>query len=346
MNAPGDTMRFSLFSVMDHYPKLPRTLPGFYGEVLQQCELAESLGYEAFFCAEHHFHEYGAVADPAVFLTAVAARTKRLKVGPAVSLLTFHDPRTTAESYATLDVLSGGRLLFGVGSGYLKHEFAGYDLDLATKRDRFNERLAIVKRLLAGERVTQEGKFVRVKDVALNVLPPGGRVPPIYVAVLAPEGCYWVGKQGDNIMTVPYASCDRWEEVGAMMASYRRGQAEAGRPASADDHVFAFHTYVADSDAAARAEAKEAYDLYVATRLYAKGHTYEDVIRNGLALFGSVETVAAKVAELHRWGIRHIATLHNFGALDPALAERSITRFAREVMPMAQAMLSMKAAAE
>ncbi|MBL8663379.1 MAG: LLM class flavin-dependent oxidoreductase [Candidatus Odyssella sp.] len=345
-SAAAGPLTYSLFSVIDHYPQRPRSLGQFYDQILRQCELAETLGYDAFFCAEHHFHEYGAVADPALFLMAVAGRTKRLRIGPAVSLLTFHDPRTIAETYSQLDLLSGGRLLFGVGSGYLKHEFGGYDIDIATKRDRFNERLAIVRRLMAGERVSHEGKWARLRDVAINVHPHQGKVPPIYVAVLAPDGCYWVGKQGNDIMTVPYASCDRWEEVGKLMAEFRRGRAEAGLPARDDDHVFAFHTYVAESDAEARTQAKAAYDLYVATRLYAKQHTYDDVIRNGLALFGSVETVAAKVAQLHEWGIRHVATLHNFGGLDPQLVERSMTRFAREVMPAVRARLGAKKAAE
>src|SRR5205823_4992126 len=93
------------------------------------------------------------------------------------------------------------------------------------------------------------------------------------------------------------------------------------------------HTYVARSDEEAKLQAKAAYDLYVDTRLYAKKHVYEDIIANGINLFGSVETVAEKMAQLHATGIRHVATMHNFGALDPALAERSMTLFAREVMP-------------
>jgi len=90
---------------------------------------------------------------------------------------------------------------------------------------------------------------------------------------------------------------------------------------------------VAESDEAAREQCKGAYDLYVDTRLYAKKHVYEDIIANGICLFGSPETVAEKMARLREMGIRHVATMHNFGALDPKLVERSMTLFAREVMP-------------
>jgi alkanesulfonate monooxygenase SsuD/methylene tetrahydromethanopterin reductase-like flavin-dependent oxidoreductase (luciferase family) len=317
-------VRYSIFSVNDHHPRLPRTVPQLYAQVMRQCELAERLGYDTFFCAEHHFHEYGVVPDPAVMLSALAQRTSTIRLGTAISILTFHDPRRIAETYAMVDLMSGGRLVFGVGSGYLAHEFAGYGVDPKEKRDRFNERLEIVKRLLAGETV---GKAV------LNVAPHEGRVPPIYVAVLARDAAFHVGRQGNRIFTVPYASCKDFDDIGAMLAEYRKGRAEAELARDDDDHVFTLHTHVAASDAEARAQAKAAYDLYVDTRLYAKKHVYEDILANGICLFGSVATVAQKMRRLHAMGIRHVATMHNFGALDPAIVERSMTLFAREVMP-------------
>jgi alkanesulfonate monooxygenase SsuD/methylene tetrahydromethanopterin reductase-like flavin-dependent oxidoreductase (luciferase family) len=330
---PENVLRTSVFSVNDHHPALPRSVPQLYRQVMRQCELAEALGYDTFFCAEHHFHEYGVVPDPAVMLSALAQRTDRIGLGTAISILTFHDPRRIAETYAMVDMMSGGRLVFGVGSGYLVHEFAGYDSDPKEKRDRFNENLDIVKRLMAGETLSYRGKFTKSEKVVLNVLPHEGRVPPILVAVLAREGAYHVGKQGDRIFTVPYASCRDFADIGIMLAEFRRGRSEAGLAASDDDHVFTLHTYVARSDAEAREQCKAAYDLYVDTRLYAKKHVYEDILANGICLFGSVETVAAKMCALHEMGIRHVATMHNFGALDPTLVERSMTLFAREVMP-------------
>jgi alkanesulfonate monooxygenase SsuD/methylene tetrahydromethanopterin reductase-like flavin-dependent oxidoreductase (luciferase family) len=326
-------MRYSLFSVNDHYPKLARTVPQLYNQVIHSCELAERLGFDTFFCAEHHFHEYGVVPDPAVMLSALAQRTKKIRLGTAISILTFHDPRRIAETYSMVDMMSGGRLVFGVGSGYLAHEFVGYGKEGKEKRDRFNENLDIVKRLMAGETLSYKGQFSASDKVVLNVLPHEGKVPPIYVAVLAREAAYHVGKQKNRIFTVPYASCKDFADIGTMLAEYRKGVAEAGLKADEDDHVFTLHTYVAKTDEEARVQAKAAYDLYVDTRLYAKKHVYEDIIANGINLFGSVENVAEKMCRLHEMGIRHVATMHNFGALDPALVERSMTMFAKEVMP-------------
>jgi len=326
-------MRYSIFSVNDHHPRLPRTVPELYAQVMAQCELAEQLGYDTFFCAEHHFHEYGVVPDPAVMLAALAQRTQRIRLGTAISILTFHDPRRIAETYAMVDMLSGGRLVFGVGSGYLAHEFVGYDRDPEDKRERFNENLDIVQRLMAGETLSYAGRFSRSEKVVLNVLPHEGRMPPVYVAVLAREAAYHVGRQKNRIFTVPYASCRDFADIGRMLEEYRKGRAEAGLQPDDDDHVFTLHTHVARSDDEARDQAKAAYELYVDTRLYAKKHLYEDIIANGICLFGSVQTVADKMRRLHAMGIRHVATMHNFGALDAALVERSMRLFAREVVP-------------
>jgi alkanesulfonate monooxygenase SsuD/methylene tetrahydromethanopterin reductase-like flavin-dependent oxidoreductase (luciferase family) len=338
-------MRYSVFSVNDHHPRLPRTVPELYRQVMRQAELGEALGYDTFFCAEHHFHEYGVVPDPAVMLSALAQRTNRIRLGTAISILTFHDPRRIAETYSMLDMMSGGRLVFGVGSGYLAHEFQGYDANPKEKRDRFNENLALVKRLMSGESFAYEGKFSKSEKVVLNVLPHEGKVPPIYVAVLAREAAFHVGKQGNQLFTVPYASCKDFADIGTMMSEFRKGRGEAGLKAEDDDHVFVLHTHVAESDAAA-AECKSAYDLYVDTRLYAKKHIYEDIIANGICLFGSVETVAEKMCRLHEMGIRHVAIMNNFGAMAPQLVERSMQRFAREVMPRVAQRLGMKKAAE
>jgi len=326
-------LRYSVFSVNDHHPRLARTVPQLYAQVMRQCELAEELGYDTFFCAEHHFHEYGVVPDPAVMLAALAQRTRRIRLGTAISILTFHDPRRIAETYSMLDMMSGGRLVFGVGSGYLAHEFVGYDADPREKRDRFNENLDIVVRLMAGETLSYTGRFSKSEKVVLNVRPHEGRVPPVYVAVLARDAAYHVGAQKNRIFTVPYASCKDFADIGTMLEEYRRGRLQAGLAPDDDDHVFTLHTYVARTDEEARAECKAAYDLYVDTRLYAKKHVYEDIIANGICLFGSVETVVEKMRRLHAMGIRHVATMHNFGALEPARVERSMTLFAREVMP-------------
>ena len=329
-------MRISIFSVQDHYPARERTVAQLYSEVIAQAELAESLGYDTFWVAEHHFHEYGVVPNPAVMLAALAQRTTTLKLGTAISILTFHHPLTVAENYAMVDVLSGGRLVYGVGSGYLAHEFAGYAVDPAEKRDRFDENLAAVRRLLSGERVSAAGRFHTIDQVQLNVRPLQREVP-LYVAILRKEAAYFVGRQGHNMLCVPYASLDRFEDIADLIAEFRRGRAEAGMPAGENACAVTLHTHVAETDAEAREHAEAPFNLYVDTRLYARKSTYDDAMRNGLHLFGSVETVTDRLVALHAMGVDHVMTLQNFGLLPQARVRASMQRLMQKVMPRVRA---------
>ena len=221
-------MRYSIFSVQDHYPDRARSVAQLYGELQAQCRLAEELGYDTFWVAEHHFHEYGVVPNPSVMLSALAQQTSRIRLGSAISILTFHNPLTLAESYAMVDLLSNGRLTLGVGSGYLKHEFEGYGIDGAEKRERFDENLMLVRRLLSGERVTHRGRFHQLNAVALNVRPLQQPTPPVYVAILRQEAAYHVGRQGHHMLSVPYASLGHWSELRGLIDEFKRGRAEAG----------------------------------------------------------------------------------------------------------------------
>lgn len=324
-------MRLSFFTVQDHYPDRPRSVAEVYQAVIALAEHAEALGYDTFFSAEHHFHEYGVVPNPAVLLAALAQRTRRLRLGSAIATLPFHNPINVAEAYAMVDVLSGGRLVLGVGSGYLKHEFAGYGIDGAEKRERFDEGLAILRRLLAGETVTLQGRFSRLDGVSINVRPLQSPVP-IYVAVLNKDALYHVGKQGNDVMCVPYASVDGLDDVATMVDAYRRGRGEAGLDPAATG-LWTFHTHVAESEAACRREAEEPFNLYVETRLYARRQTYDDILRSGLALFGSVDQVADKIVRLHGMGIRHIVALQNFGLMPQDRVRAAMELMSREVMP-------------
>lgn len=333
-----DPMRYSIFSVQDHYPgeKYPgheRTVPGLYREVVDQARLADRLGYDTFFVAEHHFHEYGAVPNPAVMLSHLAAHTQRIRLGSAISILTFHDPRVVAESYAMVDALSGGRLVLGVGSGYLKHEFEGFGVEGAEKRDRFDENLGLVRRLLAGERVTHEGTYQHLDGVKLNVPPVQDPHPPIKVAVLRAEAAYHIGHAGHDLVCVPYASVDGWDEIAPLVHSYHQGRAEAGLPGHSDDAVVALHTHVAESAEEVRRNAADPFGLYVDSRLYAKKQTYDDIMASGLSLFGTPDEVADKLVELYGNGVQHVMMLQNFGHMPPETVKRSMQLVAEEVMP-------------
>src|SRR2546427_8179204 len=106
---------------------------------LEQIEKAEELGFDAVWLAEHHFQWYGIATDLMVIAGWVAARTQRVRIGTAIVVLPFHNPVRLAEQAATIDVMSGGRLDFGVGRGYQAAEDAGFGLSVDESRARFNE---------------------------------------------------------------------------------------------------------------------------------------------------------------------------------------------------------------
>ncbi len=325
-------MKFSIFSVCDHYLDVPRSIGQLYSQILSEMELAEELGYWAYFIAEHHFHEYGAVPSPPTFLGAASQRTSRLGLGVAVSVLPFHNPLVLAEEYAVVDQLSQGRLRLGVGSGYLQHEFQAFGISPEERRQRFDEALAIMVRAWQGEPFSFEGTYYRVDNVRIAVTPYQKPHPPLWVAILHADRAYYVGRMGRNIMMVPYATCDTIDDLAEIIAAYRRGYAEAGGEGEPDIAV-ALHTYVSSSKEAAREEADAALWRYVVTRLYARRRSFDELDRGEVILFGDPELVAARLSKLADMGVTHVMALMNFGALEAERVRQSMITFAREVIP-------------
>lgn len=323
-------MRFSIFSVTDHYPDGPASIADRYAQLLDEIALAEELGYEAFFLAEHHFHEYGAVPSPATVLAAAAMRTSRIGLGVAVSVLPFHDPLLVAEEYAVLDQLSGGRVVLGVGSGYLAHEFEGFGIGPWEKRARFDEALQVMTTAWRGEPFTFHGLYHHVAGTRIAVTPVRKPHPPLWVAILRAEAARHVGAQGRSVMLIPYATCDTADDLREIAAQHRAGAAASG----ADVEVAAaLHAYVSTEAARARAESRPYLDRYVESRLYARRRGYDELLDAGLLLAGGPDTVAAQVGRLAGLGVGHVLLLANFGAMPHELVAASLTRFATEVMP-------------
>jgi alkanesulfonate monooxygenase SsuD/methylene tetrahydromethanopterin reductase-like flavin-dependent oxidoreductase (luciferase family) len=275
--------------------------------------------------AEHHFHEYGAIPNPAVFLASLATKTKQIKLGSAISILPFRNPLQVAEDYAMLDVISKGRAVLGVGSGYLQHEFEGFGISAEEKRERFDEGLEIIKRALGGKKFSFNGKYNSINNVSLNILPMQQELPT-YVAVLRSEAAYHVGKRGQNIICVPYASVASFGEVKNLIDDYKKGHRESGKTGGGEA-LFAFHAHVAETDEIARQNTEEAFNLYADTRLYAKKQNYDDILKSGLSLFGSVETVNKKIQALKEMKIDNILLLMNFGMMPREKVKKSMQLF-------------------
>ncbi len=174
-----------------------RPWPELYAEILDFVEWSESVGFEGAWVPEHHAAEDGYQPSPLVLLAAIAARTKRLKLGSGVALAPLYHPVRFAEDCAVLDILSNGRLEMSVAVGYRRREAEGYGVDFSKRGSRTDEFLEIVQRLWAGETVTFEGKHFHLKNASIKPTPPRGRVP-LYLGGFNDKAIERTAKFGDG----------------------------------------------------------------------------------------------------------------------------------------------------
>src|SRR6201996_2370427 len=187
---------------------------------------AEALGYNSIFVVEHHFTGFGQVSATLNLLAWIGAKTTTLRLGTAVLVLPWHNPVLLAEQAATIDLLSGGRLDFGVGKGYRHNEFAGFCVPIEEADARFNETLdVIVKSWTSKQRFSHHGKYWRFEDVIVE--PPTAQKPhpPIWMGAGSPASIKQVAARGYNLLLDQFAS---FETVAERIAIYRAALEQNG----------------------------------------------------------------------------------------------------------------------
>ena len=180
---------------------------------------AEALGYHSTFLVEHHFTGFGQVSASLSLLTWVAAKTRTLRLGTAVLVLPWHNPVLVAEQAATIDLLSGGRLDFGVGKGYRHNEFAGFCMPMAEADARFDELLdVIVKAWTSKQRFSHRGKYWQFEDIIVE--PPTAQKPhpPMWMGAGSPDSIRQVAERGYNLLLDQFAS---FEAVAERIAIFK-----------------------------------------------------------------------------------------------------------------------------
>jgi len=298
---------------------------------------AEALGYHGTFLVEHHFTGFGQVSASLALLTWVAAKTKTLRLGTAVLVLPWHNPVLLAEQAATIDLLSGGRLDFGVGKGYRHNEFLGFCIPMAEADARFNEALdVIVRSWTAKERFSHHGQYWNFEDIIVE--PPTAQKPhpPMWMAAGTPDSIRQVAARGYNLLLDQFAS---FETVAERMAIFKTEVEKRGRAFDAMDVGVARAFYVAKdaSDKEAALERRlEAQRRLAAisnapdgTKSKSSIMTFSDTreASEESALYGTPDEIAAKLEKLGRLGVEYV--LLNGGGP----AHDSLRRFARELMP-------------
>ena len=327
-------MRLSAFTVVDEYPSDPPT--DRLLEVVRLGEAAEAGGLSTLWVAEHHFHSGGVAPSPPVLLSALGARTRRLRLGALVSVLPFHNPIELAEQYAMVDRLLEGRLNLGVGSGYIPLEFDGFGVDAGEKRERFDRAFDTLLAALEGKEVRSEG--AHSVPIRINVRPIQRPHPPIWIAVQRREAIPFVARRGVSLALVPYATLSNWDELADEVREYRAHSLAGAR----GEVAAALHLYAGPHPERARA----ALQRYLDSRLATQSAFYQEKVRkdpssanaatiekSGWALFGSAREVAERLRSFVATGVDEVLGIFDFGGLSGDEVRESVCALGSEYSP-------------
>ncbi len=247
-------MTFGLYSSIANPPRGER-LDRCIDEVIAEAQQAESVGFDSCFFGEHHQDRDGFLPSPLIVATAVAARTSRLQVGTSVILLPLHHPVRIAEDVITLDLISKGRVILGVGIGYQPADFRAFSVPMEDRAGRFEESIEILRLCWTGEPFSYRGKHYTLEDVRILPRPYQKGGPPLWIGASIDAAARRAGRIADGFVGTPstgLANAMRLAQV------YREAAREAGRPAEV---VQMRDAWVARS----RAEADAVYGPHVMT---------------------------------------------------------------------------------
>ncbi len=331
------------FGVFDHMDDAGVPLRQFYADRLAIVEAYDRIGIHAYHVAEHHATPLGVATSPSVFLSAVAQRTTRLRLGPLVYLLPFYHPLRLIEEIGMLDQMSGGRLELGVGRGVSPFETASYDLDFGETGAMYHEAFTVLMKGLTSDILDFEGNFYNFKNVPMLVRPLQQPHPPLWYGLGIPDNAPWPAANDVNVVMLGMRPSIR-----AIVERYLVERDKAGRPR---DRVplmgLARHVVVADTDAEALRIARRAYPRWqdsfhwlwkrhgAAPRIGALyPPTWDELQALGNGIAGSPATVRDFIAaDIRETGINYFLSWLAFGEITRDEALHSTTLFGSDVMP-------------
>ena len=279
---------------------------------------AERGGLDVMWLAELHFDPSRSIlSSPMCVASAIAARTSRMKIGIGVQVLPLGNPLRIAEEAATVDQISGGRLIFGVGRSGVAKTYEAYNVPYAESKDRFNETLEIIQRAWAEPVFSHNGTYFRFEDVTVTPRPFQQPMPAIRVAATSADTFLAIGQQGKPIFLAVRHEDARL--LAPQIAAYRQAWREAGHPGEGQVYLRA-PGYIAATAEAARAESESSLIHYYraqgalladsAKRAGMDGAekrartaerlmtiTYDEAIK-GTVLIGTPDSVSQQLADL------------------------------------------------
>jgi alkanesulfonate monooxygenase SsuD/methylene tetrahydromethanopterin reductase-like flavin-dependent oxidoreductase (luciferase family) len=296
-----------------------------YKDFIEYIKDADRLGYESLFVVEHHFTGVGQLSASLNLLTYLAAVTKRIRLGTAVVVLPWHNPALLAEQVATLDVLSSGRVDFGIGRGYRKAEFEQFCIPIEEAQERFDECLEFLLKAWTTEgRFTHESKRWKYKNIVVEPEPTQKPHPPIWMAGGSPESITRVANSNFNLLL---------DQVGSMALTFERlntyldTQERLGRPRDASRVGVARGLHVIRTEAERRkALERRAESLKNIGELGRRPGSTEALVDDG-ALIGTPAEIIDKLQRLAEGGVEYVLLTN------AVVTRESLLEFSEEIMP-------------
>jgi alkanesulfonate monooxygenase SsuD/methylene tetrahydromethanopterin reductase-like flavin-dependent oxidoreductase (luciferase family) len=225
-------MKFGYFTLSDnHYADNPRSANALIADILDEAVYAEAVGMHSAWIGEHHFSTLGVLSCPALVLAQVAARTQHIRLAPAVTVLPLHHPIRVAEEWASLDLLSGGRVDFAAGRGYDRREYEPFRVSFADNQSIFEEGMAVVRALWSADRpISHHARHYAFDDVMITPQPVQ-RPIPAYVASFSEPSIALAARLGCNLVVAPFAAAMTFGGLRQVHDLYHTLCARHGQPA-------------------------------------------------------------------------------------------------------------------
>lgn len=328
----------------------------YFRESLKLAALGEKLGLSHIRTIEHYGHQYGGSSpNPLIFLTAVAMKTRQIKLITGALVPPFSHPFKQASEIAMTDALTDGRLEVGFARGFLPHEFSILNKTMKNSKNRFAEAIYLIAHLLKNEKTSFKGNFYQISEATCLPRPTQKPHPPFWIAAMSSEDSFeFAGRAGYAVMGIPMAAPARLQQL---IAIYRKAWQDAGH-AGSGKVMLAFHMFCDSSDSKAVSNSQKYIEGYLqvlksAAQQWIKdpglddyqdypliikkisSQSFQSLLENGALWIGSPETLCRRISSYYAeiGGFEEASIQINFSDLPFYQAAKSLKLFAREVLP-------------
>ena len=346
-------MEFGYFTLSDnHYENNTRAPNQLVDDITAEALYADELGMHSAWIGEHHFNSLGVLSCPDLVLAYIAGRTKCIRLAPAVTVLPLHHPIRVAEQWATLDLLSNGRVDFAAGRGYDRREYEPFNVSFDDNQGIFEEGLEVVRDLwAANDRISHHGKHYSFDNVRITPKPVQ-RPIPTYVASFSQLSIELAARLGCNLIVAPFAAAMSFGGLKQVVDLYNETCLKHGR--TPGRVMCSYFTHFADNAAQEQAQrarqvryykecvipafpsdpktAPPSYRYFIGMVERLQKVKPEDLTENSV-LLGSPERITETLKKVEAAGISEVILYVNVGLKPHQQVKDEMARFMSEVAP-------------